>query len=66
MNQSIRWICVQSREPWQKQDWYDEETLDYTRRGSKLKLLKDTQMSWKDAKSYGWKCIKVKVTIEAI
>lgn len=61
--ENIRWICIQLRQHLEKKDWYNENTLSYTRRGSKRLLLHNSSMYWNEAKKYGWRCIKVKVSI---
>lgn len=41
----------------------DTTTLSYMRKLSINSFLNDGNMTWKDARKYGWRCIKVDVTI---
>lgn len=56
--QSIRWVCVNKKE-------MPEHTLQYTRKDSIAMLIRRSY-TWKQAKKWGWRCIKVKLTIEEL
>ncbi len=64
--ESVRWICIQARQEWEKKGWFCERTLDFTRKASKHKLLDGSNMDWNEAKKYGWTCVKVELKLVEI
>lgn len=58
-----QYVCIQ----WQtKRPWVKIDTLSYTMRDSKAKLIAGGKMTWNELKKYGWKCIKVQIDITII
>lgn len=53
------WMCVNDNE-------VSRISLEYLRKESIAALLSNSVYSWKEAMSFGWKCVKVKVTIEVV
>jgi hypothetical protein len=62
----IKWICIGRASGRMKQEWYNQSTLSYTRKDSIYILLGEGSFSWKEAKGFGWRCVKVEVTITEI
>ncbi len=59
---SKRWICIQAKSGYAKQDWLAEWTLSYNRSESIRLLTKEGTITWADLKKhYGWRCSKVEV-----
>lgn len=63
---NTRWVCIQSMGDNRRGDWVNESTLSFYRYASKEKLLKGTTTDWKQAKKYGWRCVKVELIITEI
>lgn len=62
-----RWMCIQQKSGYAKQDWFAEWTLSYTRKSSIELLTKEGTTSWADLKKhYGWRCSKVEVIYNEI
>ena len=53
------WCCVRGGK-------YELYTLKYTRKDSIKELRLGSIWEWKDCQTFGWKCIKVEVTIKPI
>lgn len=53
----IMYVCVTDRNE------VNHDTLRYYRKDSIKKLVEDGNMTWKELRKYGWRCIKVTVEI---
>ena len=59
----IRWICIQEN----ARPWFVERTLAYTRKESIKLLIGEGTTTWRQCREkYGWRCVKVKLTITEI
>jgi len=54
------WICVDAK------GVPCLSTIRRWRKGSITELIFGTTWTWKEAKSYGWKCVKVNLEIEQV
>jgi len=54
------WVCVDDRGNAQ------HYTIRLSKSNSIEKLLMNSNSTWKEAKSYGWKCVKVNLEIKQI
>lgn len=57
--QSIRWVCVNGK-------YVDETSLSESKRLAIVRFIGESQVSWETYKNTGWRCIKVKLTIEEV
>lgn len=55
------WVCEN-----QQYGIFAKWTLSYLRRDCVAKAIERSAMTWEQVKSYGWKPVKVRVTIEKI
>jgi len=58
-----RYICYRV---YRGKPQYRIHTLAYYRKDSISSLLEGSTMTWNQAKDFGWKCVKVEITINQI
>jgi len=57
------WVCTRKV---YGEEVYDHCTLRYFKKDSIEALLENGSMIWKEAKKYGWRCIKTDITFNPV
>lgn len=60
-----QWCCINKSRNGKPS--FRQDTLSYTRKESIKKLIGEGTLTWRQCKEkYGWKCVKITMTLEII